>query len=376
MKFPLIMSPVSSLKTPVKVSSSFLSNPREQKMTVFRIDPLQDPRWKSLLAWHPDASIFHRVEWLQALKSSYGYTPFALTTSPPGSPLMDGLPVCEIRSPLTGRRFVSVPFSDHCQPLISDPRTISAFIHTLTECATAERQKYFEIRPITYQPNETPGLEISQSYHLHRLDLRPSLESLFKRFDKSSVQRKIRRAERESLRYEEGSSQKLLNFFYKLMIMTRRRHGLPPQPLKWFQALIASLGSDLKIRVAFKNDAAVASILTVAYKKTLVYKYGCSDLRYSNLGANILVFWHAIQDAKAQGIEELDMGRSDLENQGLAVFKENWGAQRSSLNYLRYPGQSAKPGPEDLIKHVRSLVAIAPDISLVMLSNLFYRHIG
>jgi len=370
----LITSSIPTLNTPVKVSSRSLSNPTEEQMTVFRIDPLQDPRWKALLEWHPDASIFHRVEWLQALKSSYGYTPFALTTSAPGTPLMDGLPVCEIRSFLTGRRLVSVPFSDHCQPLVSNPLAVNAFIHTLTECVTTSRQKYFEIRPI--DANENHDLGISHSYRLHRLDLRPPLESLFKKFDKSSVQRKIRKAERESLRYEEGSSEKLLNCFYKLMIMTRRRHGLPPQPLQWFQALIASLGSDLKIRVAFHNDTAIASILTIAYKKTLVYKYGCSDLRYSNLGGNTLVFWHAIQDAKAQGIEELDMGRSDLENQGLAVFKENWGAQGSSLNYWRYPAQTAKPGPEHLIKHVKSLVSIAPDISLVMLSNLFYRHIG
>jgi CelD/BcsL family acetyltransferase involved in cellulose biosynthesis len=345
-------------------------------MTVFRIDPLQDQRWKAFVDWHPDASIFHRVEWLQALKTSYGYTPFALTTSAPGSPLMNGLPVCEIRSPLTGRRLVSVPFSDHCQPLVSDAPPFNAFIHTLTECVMASRQKYFEIRAITYDANENPDLGISHTYYLHRLDLRPSLESLFKHFDKSSVQRKIHRAERESLRYEEGTSEKHLNCFYKLMIMTRRRHGLPPQPLKWFKALIASFGSDLKIRVAFKDETAVASILTVAYKKKLVYKYGCSDLRYSNLGGNTLVFWHAIQDAKAQGIEELDMGRSDHENQGLAVFKENWGSQRSTLNYRRYPAQSVKPGPENLLRHVKKLVSIAPDVSLVMVSNLFYRHIG
>lgn len=345
-------------------------------MTVFQIDPLQDPRWKAFVGWHPDASVFHRVEWLRALKSCYLYKPFVLTTSAPGSPLMDGLPVCEIRSPLTGRRLVSVPFSDHCEPLVSDPRASNAFIYALREHLTAKQNRYFEIRPITYVPEKASGLEICNTYHLHRLDLRPSLKMLFKQFDKNSVQRKIRRAERESLRYEEGYSEKLLNHFYKLMIMTRRRHGLPPQPLKWFKALISSLGSDLKIRVAFKGDTPVASMITIAYRKTLVYKYGCSDMRYSNLGGNALLFWHAIQDAKAQGMSELDMGRSDVGNEGLAVFKEHWGAQRTRLRYWRYPARSAKPGPENLIKHVKRLVSIAPDVSLVMLSNLFYRHIG
>ncbi|HEV2400287.1 MAG TPA: GNAT family N-acetyltransferase [Candidatus Sulfotelmatobacter sp.] len=345
-------------------------------MMVFQIDPLQDPRWKALIDWHPDASIFHRVEWLQALKSCYGYTPFALTTSAPGSPLMDGLPVCEIKSPLTGRRFVSVPFSDHCQPLVSDPRVSNALIYALTERLKTQHHKYFEIRPITYAGDQDSGLQICNTYHFHRLDLHPSLDLLFKQFDKNSVQRKIRRAERELLRYEEGSSERLLNCFYKLMIMTRRRHGLPPQPLKWFRALGASLGSDLKIRVAFKKDTAVASILTIAYRKSLVYKYGCSDTRYSNLGGNALLFWHAIQDAKAQGVEELDMGRSDLGNEGLAAFKERWGARRSTLQYWRYPALAAKPGPENMIKHVRRLIAIAPDSCLVGLSNLLYRHIG
>ena len=370
------MSPISTIHIPGERSSNSRTDFRDEKMTVFQIDPLEDPRWRALVDWHPDASIFHRVEWLRALNSSYGYRPIALTTTPLGSPLMDGLPACEIRSPLTGRRLVSLPFSDHCQPLISDPQALNAFIHTLIERTTTNRQKYFEIRPITYEANEKSALGMSNSYHLHRLDLRPPLESLFKKFDKSSVQRKIRRAERESLRYEEGSSEKLLKCFYKLMIMTRRRHGLPPQPLKWFQALIASLGSDLKIRVAFKNDIAVASILTIAHKKTLVYKYGCSDIRYSQMGGNALVFWHAIQDAKSQGMEELDMGRSDLGNEGLAIFKQNWGAQRTILKYWRYPARRTKPGPESLIKHVKRLVSIAPDVSLVMLSNLFYRHIG
>src|ERR1700733_14995000 len=259
----------------VSGSSRSLTDFREERMTVFQINLLEDPRWKVLVGRHPDASIFHRVEWLQALKSSYGYRPLALTTTPPGSPLLDGIPVWEIRSPLTGRRFVSVPFSDHCQPLVSDRRAVDAFVDTLRESLKESRLRYFEIRPITYTGGEHFGLGVSNTYHLHRLDLRPSLEALFKRFDKSSVQRKIRRAERELLRYEEGASEELLHCFYRLMIMTRRRQGLPPQPLKWFQALIGCLGSDLKIRVAFKNDSAVASILTIAHKKTLVYKYGC-----------------------------------------------------------------------------------------------------
>ncbi len=345
-------------------------------MRVFQIDPLQDPRWEIFIKSHPDASIFHRVEWFKALKSSYAYTPVALTLTAPGSPLENGVPFCEIQSRLTGNRLVSVPFSDHCEPLVGDSEEIRALLGGMVETTTEDRWKYAEIRPIDYAPDIKANFGMCNTYYLHRLDLRSSEQQLFKGFNKSSVQRKIRRAERESLRYKEGSSDELLQCFYKLMIMTRRRHGLPPQPLKWFRSLIAYFGEDLKVRVAFKGTIPVASMLTIAYKKTLVYKYGCSDMRYSNLGGNALLFWNAIRDAKAAGIEVFDMGRSDLEDKGLTTFKENWGAVGSTMKYWRYPAQSVKPGPENLIRHAQRLVSIAPDVSLVMLSNLLYRHIG
>jgi len=342
----------------------------------FRIDPLQDPRWKSFSEWHPDASIFHTAGWLEALRTTYGYTPVVLTTSAPGIPLKDGLLFCEIRSVLTGNRLVSLPFSDHCQPLVSHPDALEALIEGMPQTVVRQNWKFFEVRPTTCSPGTGSDLAVTGSYYFHRVDLRASEQLIFTRFDKDCVQRKIRRAERESLRYEEGHSDKLLRCFYKLNIMTRRRHGLPPQPLKWFRSLIAALGENLQIRIAFKGDIPIASIVTVTYKKKMVYKYGSSDLRYSNLGGNALVFWRAIQDAKVKGIEEFDMGRSDFDNEGLVIFKERWGAERSILNYWRFPASSSHAGTANLIRKAKRLIAIAPEVSLKTVSNLIYRHMG
>ncbi len=345
-------------------------------MRVFEIDPLQDPRWRPFIEGHPYSSVFHRPEWLAALKSCYGYVPLALTSSPLGSPLENGIVYCEVRSPLTGNRLVSLPFSDHCEPLASDAEELDVLLAGLRKKVGDGGWKYFELRPVFHKPNGVSDKGVSQSYYFHRLDLHPSAQSLFKEFHKDCVQRKVRRAERESLRSEEGSSEVLLKHFYNLLIMTRRRQSLPPQPLKWFRSLIASLGNKLKIRVAFKGEIPVASILTISDKKTLVYKYGCSDGRFNNLGGTALLFWNAIQDAKANGIEELDMGRSDTDAQGLITFKEHWGAERSTVNYWRYPAQAAASRPQSLIKYAKKIISIVPDGSLVMVGNLLYRHIG
>jgi lipid II:glycine glycyltransferase (peptidoglycan interpeptide bridge formation enzyme) len=212
-------------------------------------------------------------------------------------------------------------------------------------------------------------------YLWHAIDLRPGLEAIFKNFH-NSVQRKIRRAEREALTYEEGVSEQLLGQFYKLVVATRRRQHLPPQPIKWFRSLIASLGANLKIRVASKDGTPIASILTLCHRNTVTYKYGCSDARMHPLGGVALVFWNTIQQAKAAGYETMDLGRSDIGNEGLAAFKEHWGGVRSSLRYWSYPN---RPGSHKSLakqKIVEKIVQAAPDWALIAAGNLLYRHIG
>jgi hypothetical protein len=349
---------------------------KKSRAQVFEIDPLQDSRWQLFVDRHPDASIFHRPEWLRALKSCYGYEPCVLSSTPPGEPLTNGLVFCQIRSPLTGRHLVSLPFSDHCDPLTDTAEELHELLEKLRERADRGQWKYVEIRPVTLPPDSDLGFAICSRYVLHRLDLEPSEQTLFRGFHKDSVQRRIRRAEKEHLGYEEGSSEVLLNHFYKLLILTRRRQGVPPQPLKWFRSLISCMGSNLKIRVVRKGDTPIASILTISNGKTMVYKYGCSDPRFNNLGATPLLFWRAIQDAKTAGMEEFDMGRSDTDNLGLVAFKDHWGTRRVELNYWRYPAKATSFGPEHAIRHFRKLISIAPDRALVLLGQLLYPHIG
>lgn len=326
---------------------------------------------------HPNASVFHAPEWLEALRRTYGYEPLALTTSAPGEDLRNGLVFCRVQTWLTGRRLVSLPFSDHCEPLVESEEELQCLLSALRCELNASKSKYVEIRPVTPPAGVPRDLEEAGSFCLHRLDLRPSLEELFRGFHKSCVQRKIRRAEREALAYEEGPSEPLLPRFYQLLVLTRRRQQLPPQPLAWFRNLIACMGDKLKIRLASKDGHPVASILTLRYKGTLVYKYGCSDKRFNNLGGMHLLLWKAIQEAKNGGLLEFDMGRSDWDNPGLIVFKGRWGAARSLLAYLRYPATHSQGGTAGLrVRIARQILALAPDGLLTTAGSGLYRHLG
>jgi lipid II:glycine glycyltransferase (peptidoglycan interpeptide bridge formation enzyme) len=349
--------------------------------TVHRLNPLEDGRWDRFVGKHPRASIFHTSAWLEALRRTYGYQPVAITTSAPDQDLEDAIVFCRVESWLTGRRLVSLPFSDHCEPLVEDPEALRVLVDSLKPESWQSKPKYIELRPMTTLADLPATFGPGQSFCFHQVDLSPSLDKLFSSFHKDSTQRKIRRAEREGLIYEEGRSEQLLDAFYRLMVLTRRRHLVPPQPIEWFRNLIEYVGESLKIRVAFKDQTAVAAILTLRHSDTLVYKYGCSDGQFSNLGGMHLLFWKSIQEAKNDGLRIFDLGRSDMDNEGLITFKNRWGATASELTYARTPvsgnsgaAKNASSGwKERLTKQAFTRV---PDSILHSVGNILYKHVG
>lgn len=344
--------------------------------TCYAVDPLSDPRWPVLVERHPRASVFHSSKFLQALRTVYGYQPAVVTTCPPDAELTNGLALCKINSWVTGQRFVSLPFSDHCEPLVNSADECDDMLVHLEQQLKQDGLKYVEIRPVSYTPSIRTKFGTSVTYCFHRLDLCRSAQELFRAFHKDCIQRKIRRAERENLKYEAGTSENLLQEFYKLLVLTRRRQYLPPQPLNWFRGLIAAFGNDLKIRVAFKDDMAVAGILTLSHKKTMVYKYGCSDAAANKFGGVALLFWRTIQEAQENGLEVFDLGRSNTDNRGLVAFKEHWGATGSLLTYWTYPYKPARHPSNWQKKLVKRIVSASPDLALEMAGTLLYRHIG
>jgi hypothetical protein len=343
---------------------------------VCEVDPLSDSRWEVLVSGHRQASVFHSTSWLRALQTAYGYEPIVITTCSRGAALTNGLVFCRVKSWLTGRRLVSLPFSDHCEPLASNSAEVDDLLFNMRQHVDTGKWKYIEIRPTSYQPAARTGLHKTLTYRIHSLDLRRSKAELFNNFHNSCVRRKIRRAEREKLHYEEGTSEDLIGKFYELLVATRRRQCLPPQPLSWFRALIDAFGSNLKIRMASKNGLPIASILTLSHKKSMVYKYGCSDVRFHRFGGMALLFWNTIQEAKDKGIEELEMGRSDTDNPGLISFKEHWGAVGKSLSYWAYPYRPRFTSGTWEKAILRQLVPVSPEPVLRTVGKLLYRHIG
>jgi hypothetical protein len=172
--------------------------------------------------------VFHRPEWLEALQRTYKYKPIAFTTAAPGATLTNAILFCQVDSWLTGSKRISLPFSDHCEPL-ADPPLVKPMLADI--CSDSfKKLKFTEIRPRSDELRPPSNWAEDAHHCLHALDLSPDVQKLHASLHMDSIQRKIRRADREGVVLENGRSDVLLRHFYDLMLMTRRRHGVPPQP--------------------------------------------------------------------------------------------------------------------------------------------------
>jgi len=349
-------------------------------MQVYKIDPLGDPRWVEFTHGHAHASVFHTREWLDSIHRTYGYKAVVYTTSRPTGKLTNGLVFFGIRSWFTGSRLVSLPFSDHCEPLVDSAEEFDFLVDCLQAEMNHRDWRYVEVRTANGQferKGQLAGFCLADSYYLHRLDLRPSLDEIFQSLHKDSAQRRIRRAEKAGVSFKSGRSESLLRDFYALLLLTRKRHRLPPQPFVWFQNLAECMADALDVRIAYWDGLPIASVLTLRFRNTTYYKYGCSDARFHNLGAMPALFWETIQASKTGGCAEFDLGRSECDNEKLIAFKNHWTREHSRLQYWRYPASSRPSLTEGWkLRMAKRAFAYMPNSLLALTGRLAYRHIG
>ena len=301
--------------------------------TLQRINPLEDTDWDVKLKTSPAASFFHGVAWANVLQSAYGFTPFYFTLSESGC-LRSMLPVMEVDSWLTGKRGVSLPFTDDCEPLCSDAASFRCVFQEAMRYAESRNWKYLECRggkPLL------AGAPASASFYGHRLGLVRNEGALFAKVE-GAVRRAIRKAEKSGVSVEFSQSLDAVRVFYTLQCKTRRRHGLPPQPFHFFQHIyhhVLSQNQGLVVLARYRQSP-VAGAVFFHWGNKVIYKYGASDETWQHLRANNLVMWDAIKWHVQKGFEQLHFGRTSLANEGLRRFKLGWGAEEHRIEYVRY----------------------------------------
>jgi CelD/BcsL family acetyltransferase involved in cellulose biosynthesis len=305
-----------------------------------RLD-IEDPSWLSFVAGKPEAEPFHRAEWTRLLGDCYGYETFALAFHDRSGRILAGLPVVEISGMLRRRRWVALPFTDACAPLV-EPEFEDAFALELARFRAASDVPALEVRT---------SIEQAQSFRtdvgtIHRLDLTLGIDAVHSGFSRSRVRPEIKRAAREGVAVRRASrAADVTTTFYDLHVGTRRRQGVPVQPrrffeLLWQRVLAPGLGFAL---IAELEGRPVAGAIFLAWNGTVIYKYAASDEAFRWARPNHLVLWEAIRSSCETGAHTLDFGKTDPANEGLRKFKSGWGAREEPLTYTTFADETAPP---------------------------------
>jgi hypothetical protein len=335
---------------------------------------LSDERWLAFASSRPEVSIFHHPAWTKLLAESYGYQPFIMAVSNSEDRILAGLPMIEMRSSLSGRSWVCLPFTDHCALLSSDYQ-YSGYLFDCLGRYYSERQLHrLEIRCEPPMPLDPP---LRLLYVRHSMSLCPDLDAVASRFH-DTHQKNIKVAQRKGLRIERGCSPEHMDAFYGLQLLTRQRKGIPVQPRSFFELLRTGLLENGLgfILLAYKDDECLAAAIFLHWQQTLTYKYSASSLEGRNLCPNNLILWSAIRWGCENGHTLLDMGRTDLANSGLRWFKTGWGAEEVPLYYYAFPSTVRNLGDSGSTRILRRLIRNSPSWVCRLSGELFYRYLG
>jgi hypothetical protein len=86
--------------------------------------------------------------------------------------------------------------------------------------------------------------------------------------------------------------------------------------------------------------------------------------------------WTAIQQACEQGFRYFDMGRTDLDNEGLRKFKGRWGAKETPLYYASLKTNSKIVVEGRLSRLMHFVIQRSPTWMCRLTGELLYGHFG
>jgi CelD/BcsL family acetyltransferase involved in cellulose biosynthesis len=330
-----------------------------------------DPRWLELVRASPQAGPFHHPAWASLLADAYDRRPFVLACIDDAGTLVAGLPVLETARPLRRPKWVSLPYTDHCDPLRRDEVPAQRLADEFEEARRAAGVASFEVR----SDLGASAAHRSYGHVVHELRLGPDSDEPGR--GRSAIRRNVRKAERSGVRIRRGDRPSDLDtVFYGLHQQTRRRLGVPVQPRSFFRMLwerIVEPGLGF-VALAEVGTEAVAGAVFLQFNGTLVYKYGASDHSAWPLRPNDLLFWTVLRRAAEDGARVVDFGRTDLADAGLRRFKAGWGADERPLGYTSLADHAPRPATDRLGALARPALRRCPAWVSRAVGEVLYRY--
>jgi FemAB-related protein (PEP-CTERM system-associated) len=292
------------------------------------VRPLRDSdeaAWEAYVARHPHATFFHRAGWRRVIADVMGHrTHYRVAER--ASQLVGVLPLIEISSALFGRALTSLPFAVYGGALGDDAGIVHALDADALQLARERGVQHLELRNRTPAHPDWPRQDLHVTF---RRQIFPEVEA-----NLLAIPRKQRAMVRKAMaRNLSGEIEERVDTFFDLYADNQHRHGTPPLPRRWFDALRAEFGSACEIlTVRSPAGEAVSAVMSFYFRDEVLPYYAGDRPAARDLAANDFKYWDLMRRACERGLRTFDYGRSKR-GTGSFDFKKNWGFEPQPLAY-------------------------------------------
>jgi len=307
------------------------------------------------------------------LAECYGYRPFVLVSLDEAGRVDGGIPLMDVESRLTGRRWISLPFSDYCTPLCARPSVLESLVGYLCDQYEKKAVPRVEIHSLI---RGGPLVHNDERYVLHTLKLLKDPEAIWKAFDRTRVRQPLKQVAQRGVEVRRATAKSDIFIFYEMLVQTRRRHGAPVQPRRFFDLFWDRIvANDLGfLLLAYKDEEPVGGTVFAHHRGTLTAKYNASAPKHWHLRANNSLTWSAIKWGCENGYSCFDFGRTELSNQSLRGYKGGWGAVEEPLVYSTIADREPKHSSGRLDAIVKLVIRRSPPAVCRWLGESLYKH--
>jgi FemAB-related protein (PEP-CTERM system-associated) len=281
--------------------------------------------WQSFVQACPEATFFHRFEWRDLIEEIFGHRTHYLIARR-GADIAGVLPLAHVRSRLFGRSLVSLPFAVYGGAAALDEAARAALHAHAVALAGELGVAHLELRDRERREPDWPQQDL---YVTFRRAIQPQVED-----NLSAIPRKQRAMVRKGIgrglvsEIDAGAKR-----FFELYAGNMHRHGTPPFPRRYFEALLRCFGDSAEVLTVCSPQGEPLSAVLSFYFRDEVLPYYAGDLEAAReLAANDFKYWELMRRACERGLKVFDYGRSKRDT-GSFSFKKNWGFEPAPLHY-------------------------------------------
>lgn len=303
--------------------------------------PLADAgAWDQFVAASRAATPFHSRAWVEAVSAATGHRAHVFATTDAAGSITGLLPLHHIRSPLFGAALVSSGFAVGGGILADDAHSAAALAHAAVGLASQLGVRTIELRG--GPASAAPGWSVEQGTYAGFVgDLAADDEAQLLAIPRKQ-RAEVRKALESDLTITTGTSEAEQRDHYRVYATSVRNLGTPVFPRALFAEVIARFGDDADILTVRDKGRAIASVLSLYWRGTVMPYWGGGLAEARKARANELMYFALMRHARARGCTCFDFGRSKV-GTGPFAYKKNWGFEPEPLAYARWLADGQAP---------------------------------